>query len=218
MLSTPRSPELSGDGGVEERVFAAAKTLVETAPTELDDEALARAKAGDTEALHALIALYEDRVFALIFRMMLGRSTDRTHDLAQETFVRVLRRVRDFDPRGTAKLSTWILTIGTRVVLNERRRASRDREQLDDDAVAAAVSDDRADRSIERMRLAATLTSGLAALSDDQRAVFVLRDYHELEYAEIAAALEIDLNTVRSRLHRARTALRAALSAAGVEP
>ena len=59
---------------------------------------------------------------------------------------------------------------------------------------------------------------GIAALSDEQRAVFVLRDYHDLEYAEIAAALEIEENTVRSRLHRARAALRTALTAAGVEP
>jgi RNA polymerase sigma-70 factor, ECF subfamily len=185
---------------------------------ELPDLALARAKTGDAAALRTLVETYQDRVFALIFRMLLGRGTERTHDLAQETFVRVLRSVRDFDPRGPAKLSTWILTIATRVVLNERRRAGRDRSDLDDDAVAAAASSDRADHSLERTRLAEALTAGIATLPDDQRAVFVLREYHELEYTEIASALEIDLNTVRSRLHRARTALRAALTAAGVEP
>jgi RNA polymerase sigma-70 factor (ECF subfamily) len=185
---------------------------------ELPDLALARAKTGDAAALRTLVETYQDRVFALIFRMLLGRGTERTHDLAQETFVRVLRSVRDFDPRGAAKLSTWILTIATRVVLNDRRRAGRDRSELDDDAVAAAASNDRADHSLERTRLAEALTAGIATLPDDQRAVFVLREYHELEYAEIASALEIDLNTVRSRLHRARTALRAALTAAGVEP
>lgn len=187
-------------------------------PGELDDVELARAKMGNPAALRTLIETYQDRVFALIYRMLLGRGTDRTHDLAQETFVRVLRGVRDFDARGAAKLSTWILTIATRVVLNDRRRAGRDRAQLDDDAVEAARSTDRADRSLERTRLAEALTAGIAALPDDQRAVFVLREYHELEYAEIASALEIDLNTVRSRLHRARTALRAVLTAAGVEP
>jgi len=186
--------------------------------TELSAAVLVRAKAGQAEALRALIETYQDRVFALIYRMLLGRGTERTHDLAQETFVRVLRGLSAFDLGGAAKLSTWILTIATRVVLNERRRAGRDRAELDDDAVAAAPSPDRADRSLERTRLAEALTTGIAALPDDQRAVFVLREYHELEYAEIAAALEMPENTVRSRLHRARMALRAALTAAGVEP
>src|SRR5450432_2803346 len=146
--------------------------------------------------------MYQDRVFALIWRMMLGRGTDRTHDLAQETFVRVLRGIPQFDPRGAAKLSTWILTIATRVVLNERRRSARDRAEADDAVIAATASNDRADAALERSRLTEALTMGIAALSDEQRAVFVLRDYHDLEYAEIAAALEIEENTVRSRLHR----------------
>jgi len=185
---------------------------------ELPDLALARAKTGDAVALRTLIETYQDRVFALIYRMLLGRGTERTHDLAQETFVRVLRGLAQFEVRGAAKLSTWILTIATRVVLNERRRAGRDRADLDDAALADAASTDRADHSLERTRLAEALTAGIAALPDEQRAVFVLREYHELDYAEIAAALEMPENTVRSRLHRARTALRAALTAAGVEP
>ena len=196
---------------------AAAHATIE-APTELDDLALARARMGDATALRALVELYQDRVFALIWRMMLGRGTERTHDLAQETFVRVLRGVHQFEPGGSAKLSTWILTIATRVVLNERRRAARDRAESDDAAIAAIASNDRADTGLERSRLTEALTAGIAALPDDQRAVFVLREYHDLEYAEIAIALELDPNTVRSRLHRARTALRAALTAAGVEP
>ena len=198
--------------------MAAQVKIDEPGAVELAAAVVVRAKAGQPEALRALIETYQDRVFALIFRMLLGRGTERTHDLAQETFVRVLRGLSAFDPRGAAKLSTWILTIATRVVLNERRRVGRDRAELDDDAVAAAPSADRADRSLERTRLAEALTSGIAALPDDQRAVFVLREYHDLEYAEIAAALELPENTVRSRLHRARTALRAALTAAGVEP
>ena len=179
--------------------------------TELSAAVLVRAKAGQAEALRALIETYQDRVFALIYRMLLGRGTERTHDLAQETFVRVLRGLSAFDLGGAAKLSTWILTIATRVVLNERRRAGRDRAELDDDAVAAAPSPDRADRSLERTRLAEALTTGIAALPDDQRAVFVLREYHELDYAEIASVLELDVGTVKSRLSRARSTLRAHL-------
>lgn len=196
----------------------AAQARIERAPDELDEITLARAKSGDAAALRALIERYQDRVYALVWRMLLGRGTHLTQDLAQETFVRVLRGLASFDAAGAARLSTWILTIATRVVLNERRRAGRDRADLDDVAVETAVATERTDHGLERARLAQALTAGLVALPDDQRVVFVLREYHDLEYVEIAAALEIDLNTVRSRLHRARTALRAALTAAGVEP
>lgn len=196
----------------------AAQVRIDRAPSELDAVTLARARRGDAEALRALIELYQDRVFALVWRMLIGRAHHLTQDLAQETFVRVLRGLAGFDPQGAAKLSTWILTNATRVVLDEKRRAGRDRADADDLAVAGTSADERADHGLERNRLAAALTAGLAALPEDQRAVFVLREYHELEYVEIATALEIDLNTVRSRLHRARTALRAALTEAGVEP
>ena len=204
-------------GGVEPFVTAAA-LRVEPAPTELDAVTLARAKQGEPAALRALIELYQDRVYALVWRMLIGRAQHLTQDLAQETFVRVLRGIGSFDPRGEARLSTWILTIATRVVLNEKRREGRDRADPDDAAIATTAGAERTDHGLERARLAEALTAGLAALPDDQRAVFVLREYHELEYVEIATALELDLNTVRSRLHRARAALRTQLTAAGVEP
>jgi RNA polymerase sigma-70 factor (ECF subfamily) len=70
-----------------------------------------------------------------------------------------------------------------------------------------------ADASSERARIAAAIAAGVAALPDAQRAVFVLREYHELEYADIAEALGLDLGTVKSRLNRARAALRERLVA-----
>ena len=181
---------------------------------ELDDATLARAKSGDRDAMSALVEVYKDRVFALIWRMLLGHRTERAHDLAQDTFVRVLRGLGSFDARGTAKLSTWILTIAMRVVMNERRRVARDRIELDTAAVDAATVESAHDR----VQLAEALLAGIGALPDDQRAVFLLREYHELDYAEIAVALAIPENTVRSRLHRARTALREDLAKKGVVP
>lgn len=181
---------------------------------ELDDATLARAKSGDRDAMSALVEVYKDRVFALIWRMLLGHRTERAHDLAQDTFVRVLRGLGSFDARGTAKLSTWILTIAMRVVMNERRRVGRDRIELDEPAVDAATVESAHDR----VELAEALLAGIGALPDDQRAVFLLREYHELDYAEIAVALAIPENTVRSRLHRARTALREDLARKGVVP
>jgi RNA polymerase sigma-70 factor (ECF subfamily) len=168
----------------------------------LDEVTLRRAQRGDQRAWRDLIERYQGPVHALIWRLLAGRSRHRVEDLAQETFVRVLRALPKFDPIGTASLSTWILTIATRMTLNELRRpepAGLDREP---------ISDARADADSERKRLGEAIAAGVAALPDAQRAVLVLREYHDLEYAEIAAVLELDAGTVKSRLSRARAALR----------
>jgi RNA polymerase sigma-70 factor (ECF subfamily) len=176
----------------------------------LDELTLRRAVRGDERAWRALIERYQRPVHALIWRLLAGRSRHRVEDLVQETFVRVLRALPGFDPAGPASLQTWILTIAARLALNELRRPE----------AAALVEEpagplaDRADTTAERRRLAAAIGAGIAALPDAQRAVLVLREYHDLEYAEIAAALELDLGTVKSRLARARAALREHLGAA----
>ena len=171
--------------------------------TELDELTLRRAQRGDEGAWRALIAVYQDRVHALVWRLLAGRAQHRAPDLAQETFVRVVRALPRSEPLGSAKLSTRILTIATRVALNELRRP--DADELAAEPIAHAES---ADQSVERKRLGTAIAAGMAALDAEQRAVIVLREYHELDYAEIATALELELGTVKSRLSRARSALR----------
>jgi RNA polymerase sigma factor (sigma-70 family) len=175
-----------------------------------DELTLRRAQRGEEPAWRALIERYHAPVHAVIWRMLAGREPHRAEDLVQETFVRVLRALPSFDPSGPAALATWILTIATRLALNELRRPEH--AALVDEP--AAARGDRADARAERRRLADAIQSGVAALPSAQRAVFVLREYHDLDYAEIAAALEIDLGTVKSRLARARGALRTHLEAA----
>ena len=179
-------------------------------PEGLDELTLRRAQRGDERAWRDLIEHYQRPVHALVWRLLAGRARHRTEDLVQETFVRVLRALPKFDPTGPATLSTWILTIATRLVLNEMRRpepASLDREPL---------GEERADHASERARLGAAIASGVARLPEGQRAVLVLREYHDLDYAEIADVLELDVGTVKSRLSRAREALRDHLIAMGV--
>lgn len=175
---------------------------------ELDDLTLARAQRGDEAACRALVVRYQRPVFALLDRLIarvVGRP--RVEDLAQETFLRVFRALPRFDLRGTARLSSWILTIATRLALDELRRRPLPDAHLDDDVPGPS----RADESAERRDLGAALSRAVAALSPEQRAVVLLREVHELEYEEIARALDVDVGTVKSRLHRARVALRAAL-------
>ena len=171
----------------------------------LDELTLRRAQRGDERAWRDLIERYQQPVHALIWRLLAGRARHRAEDLAQETFVRVLRALPRFDPAGPATLSTWILTIATRLALNELRRP--DHAAL----VHDPASEERADGDQERRRLGAAIAAGVAALPEGQRVVLVLREYHELDYAEIAAVLELDVGTVKSRLSRARAALRADL-------
>ncbi|HEY4059739.1 MAG TPA: sigma-70 family RNA polymerase sigma factor [Kofleriaceae bacterium] len=176
----------------------------------LDQLTLRRAQQGDERAWRVLVETHQHAIHALIWRLLAKRSRHRCEDLTQETFVRVLRALSTFDPAGSATLQTWMLTIATRLTLNELRRPEP--YALPDDLDAPAS--ERADASAERKRLGEAIAAGVAALPDAQRAVFVLREYHELDYAEIATALEIDLGTVKSRLARARAALRDSLAAA----
>jgi RNA polymerase sigma-70 factor (ECF subfamily) len=179
------------------------------ATSELDDLSLAHARRGDGRAQRRLVEQYERPVFALLSRMLVGSDRTLVEDLAQETFLRTFRALSTFDSAGPARLSTWILTIATRLALDELRRKRPPLTSLDD---AVGLPADSAPSELERERLRRAIVAALDGLNADQRAVFVLREHHELEYDEIARALEIDLNTVRSRLFRARTALRTALA------
>ncbi len=174
----------------------------------LDELTLRRAQRGDERAWRALIERFQHPVHAVIWRLLAGRARHRVEDLVQETFVRVLRALPAFDPAGPATLSTWILTIATRVALNELRRAEMAAIVVE----PPAPRGERADVAADRQRIGAAIAAGVATLPEGQRAVFVLREYHDLDYAEIASALELDLGTVKSRLARARTALRTHLA------
>jgi RNA polymerase sigma-70 factor (ECF subfamily) len=178
-----------------------------TPATELDERTLGRAVRGDADAARALVELYQTRVFALVSRMLSGRGRATIEDAAQDTFLDVFRRLGKFEPAGRAKLSTWILTIAARRSIDELRR--RRPTLLPDPERAGEVRAD--DRAVQREQ-AAAIEAALRELTPDLRAAFLLREYHELEYVEIASALEIDLGTVKSRLSRARAALRERLA------
>jgi RNA polymerase sigma-70 factor (ECF subfamily) len=176
-----------------------------SARAELDELTLRRARKGDRVAQRALIERYQHMVFACVARLTCSRGRNAiADDLVQETFVRVLGALDRFEPSGSAKLSTWILTIATRLALNELRR----KQVTPDDVVPLAGDAQRPDRALEQQAVSAAVRRAIAALPVDQRAVLILREYHELDYADIAHALELDLGTVKSRLSRAREALR----------
>jgi RNA polymerase sigma-70 factor (ECF subfamily) len=179
--------------------------------SELDDLTLARAQRGDGPAFEQLVRRYEGAVWSYVWRM-LGPAATRplVEDLFQETFLGVLRGLGRFSADGPARLSSWILAVATRVVLYRRRSLRRESAAPDpapepDDGGAQA-------HGTERRLMVAALVRALDALTPEHRAIFVLREFHGLEYEEIARALDVEVGTVRSRLHRAREGLRRALT------
>ncbi len=177
---------------------------------ELDDVTLARAQRGDRAAWRALVEHHQPAVFALLGRMLGGGRRAQVEDLAQETFLAVFRQLAGFSPLGTARLSTWILTIASRRAIDELRR--RPASAIAAEEIATPADGSRPDDSLARRRLARAIDRALAELSPEYRAAFLLRELHGLEYAEIARSLDIDPGTVKSRLSRARAALRIALA------
>lgn len=186
---------------------------------ELDELTLIRAQRGEDAACRAFVERYQRPVFALLGRMLgpAGQGT-LVEDLAQETFLRAFRALPAFDRGGPARLSSWLLTIATRLALDElRKRGSlavpgRQTVSLDDPEAHGAASGDRADDVAERRTLAKALQHAVTALAPEYRAAFLLRELHDQSYEEIARALGVDVGTVKSRLFRARAALRAALA------
>jgi RNA polymerase sigma-70 factor (ECF subfamily) len=174
-----------------------------------DDAALlARLRAGDARAFETLVITYQHRVFGVALRMLGSRA--EAEDIAQETFLRAHRAVGEF--RGEARLSTWLYAIASRLCLNRLALAPRRLERADDAALLrlpAPAAD--AASALERSELAAALQQAIAELPEDRRIVVVLRDLEGLAYEEIAEALGLELGTVRSRLHRARSDLKAKL-------
>jgi RNA polymerase sigma-70 factor (ECF subfamily) len=170
---------------------------------ELDGETLARAQLGDRDAFRALYERYADVVYAFV-RRMLGDDAS-AEDALQDTFVRVARSLGSFRVDGTAALSTWILAIARRAALTPRRPPPAT------SLTALACEPGVTPAPVELPALRRRLEAAVAALSPEQRAVFVLRELSQLSYDEIAAAVGVDVGTVRSRLHRARATLQSAL-------
>ena len=174
-----------------------------------DDAALlARLRTGDTRAFEELVTTYQHRIFGVAFRM-LGSGAE-AEEIAQETFLRAHRALGEF--RGEARLGTWLYAIASRLCLNRLAAASRRHEAPDETALHQQPAEGAdAAAVLEQRELQAALHDAVAALPEERRIVVVLRDLEGLAYEEIAEALGLPLNTVRSRLHRARLDLKAKL-------
>lgn len=175
---------------------------------EVDAATLEGCRAGDPAALRAFVTRYEQMVFAFLSRSV--GAGPHVEDLAQEVFIRACRALPRFDAAGEGRLSTWLLTIARNVAIDARRKRPTPTMDLDPDLARAPETPETERRRIEIGR---ALERAAAELSDDQRDVFVLAEFHDLDMREIASVLGIPENTVKSRLFRARERLRTLLQA-----
>ncbi|RYE93685.1 MAG: sigma-70 family RNA polymerase sigma factor [Myxococcales bacterium] len=175
-----------------------------------DERALVRrCQAGERGARRELVVRHERAVFALLSR--LTGAGPHVEDLAQETFLRAFAALDGFDPEGPARLSTWLLTIATRLGLDARKRRVLPTDPLEP-GLTVADGDDP-EQQTERARLGRAIAAAAAQLGDDQRAAFLLLDLHGLSVAEVAHATGVPENTVKQRAFRAREKLRSLLGA-----
>ena len=180
-----------------------------------DEELLTGARQGDAAALEALLVRYQPHIYRFGLRMC-GNVED-AGDVAQESLLSMARSVRNF--RGDSSVSSWLYTIARRFCIKKRRRskfAPAREESLDTPGTTAAqqLADPgpSPEQTASNRELATALTHAIDALDPPQREVLVLRDIEGLSAPEVAKILGLSVDAVKSRLHRARIAIREELA------
>jgi RNA polymerase sigma-70 factor (ECF subfamily) len=180
-------------------------------PAPTDDELLAAARTGDRDAVEALIVRHQPQVYRFALRSC--ADAESAKDVLQETLLALARSVQTF--RGEATLSTWLYTVARNGCLRLRRRRKfapvweESLETLAEGQLDALASPARGpDEQLADREQRDTVDAALDTLDAGQREVLVLRDIEGLTAPEVAAVTRLSVDAVKSRLHRARVALR----------
>lgn len=231
-MTSARKPDTAAGaapegGGTEERVRRAREALEAAkgrARTETDarsrdrarDQALVEAaRGGDARAFRSLVEAHQSRLFAVAYGML--RDRDDAMDAVQDAFIKAHKKLNDFE--GNAAFSTWLYRICVNLCIDRKRSDARRRKVDLDDALATHKEDDtlyaEAEiggrltgsnplRTVSDKELGSEIGRALAGMSEDHRAILLLREVEGMSYEEIAEALEIPRGTVMSRLFHAR--------------
>lgn len=179
-------------------------------------EWFAQARTGDRAAFGRLVQALQDRLYNAVHRMV--RRPEDAMDVTQETFTKALAGIGEF--RGESKPYTWLFRIAMNCAISRQRKetvrkaTSIDASVGSDDGALRDRLDGRGPTPMEgaiRNERVEQVRAALARLDPDERAILVMRDVDGMEYVEMAQVLDVPLGTLKSRLFRARMALRAAI-------
>lgn len=179
----------------------------------LEEELIQRSQDGDIDAFEELVARNETKVYAIAYRFM-GNADDAS-DLAQDAFLKAFKSIKSF--RKEASFSTWMAKIVSNVCRDELRKIKRrptsylDEEVfLEEGTVSKQIKDTNPtpEQIIEKKEMSLFLQNLLSQMNPEYRMVIILRDIQGYSYGEIAEITETSIGTVKSRINRARKALK----------
>ena len=166
---------------------------------------------GDTNAFEELVLEYEKKVYNVALRML--NNSENAADMTQEAFIKAYNSLSGF--RGDSKFSVWLTRIVSNLCLdfmrsrNRRPTVSLSMEDEDGEDVQLDIADtsQSPEQLLERSLTRESVRRGLQSLPEDYREILLLREIQGLSYDEIAAALDIEVGTVKSRIFRGRKKL-----------
>lgn len=182
-----------------------------------DKHVVAKARRGDVSAFEELVTRYERRVYAAALRS--SGSPEDAADITQEVFLRAWRSMENF--RGDSGFATWLFRITMNLCVDHaRHKAAQPQTQplvQGEDETERPIPDPAPtpEEHLDNSELGRELAAALGEVSEEHRQIVLLRDVSGLSYTEIAETLEISEGTVKSRLSRARLALRTVLCRRG---
>jgi RNA polymerase sigma-70 factor (ECF subfamily) len=177
---------------------------------------IARLRERDEQAFSEIFKRFGDKVFSLVYRMLGNRH--EAEDVTQEVFVTVFKTIDGF--RGEAKFSTWLLRIAANQSKNRIKYLARrptEGGELDEGAPARAVAAggpampaqiEGPDQLLEAAEMESIMQTAIGKLDEEHRLLVILRDVEELSYQEIGEITGLPEGTIKSRLHRARLAIK----------
>ncbi len=205
---------------VKER--AAEKDQKRTRAREIEGTLVDEAKAGDARAFRKLVEMNQGRLFAVAVGML--RDRDEAMDVVQDAFIKAHRKLDAFE--GNSAFSTWLYRICVNLCIDKKRSQARRKKvdfeevkgfELTEDSIfaqadiAPKLGGANPLQNVKNQELAGQIEKAMATLSDDHKAVILLREIEGMSYEEISQSLEIPKGTVMSRLFHARKNLQAAL-------
>lgn len=173
-----------------------------------EKDLICRAARGDAEAFRQLVEAYQTPAYRLAARMC---GPDSAEDVTQEAFLAVWRALPEF--RGDCRFSTWLYRLVSNAAIDCLRREKKHRDTGDVDDLELPDGGPSPQEQAERSDTRDAVRRALDRLSPEHRQVLLLRFMQELDYGEIARALNVSEGTVKSRINRAKSKLREVLAA-----